>query len=140
MKTATTALLILLLSLSYQNLNAQRLAVNETTVSINKMIQTVETIKAELQRCDTEMCEIILRNAGARQSYLTRALQAFEAKQTDLGLKYVSETKRIVESDVDRLSSARLDNRMNLVFRYEQDLFNQIEQFQTKMSSQRIEY
>lgn len=140
MKTVTTTLLILLLSFCYQSANAQRMAVNETTLSINKMIQTVETIQSELQRCNTEMCEVILRNAGIRKNHLTRALQSFEAQQREMGLKYVSETKRIVESDIDRLSSARLDNRMKLVLRYEQDLFNQIEQFQTKLSSGRIEY
>ena len=68
MKTVTTTLLILLLFMCYQSVNAQRMAINETTLSINKMIQTVETIQSELQRCNTEMCEIILRNAGLRKT------------------------------------------------------------------------
>jgi len=44
-----------------------------------------------------------------------------------------------VESDIDRLSSMRRDSRMNLVLRYEQNLFNQIEEFQKKLSSEKIE-
>ena len=115
MKIVTKCILILLFAACFQNLYAQRTAVSETISAINKMVQTVEKIQEELQRYDTEMCAIILRNAGARQIHLTRAFQAFEAQQTEMGLKYISESKRIVQSDIDRLSSARPGSRMSLV-------------------------
>lgn len=140
MKSLFTLITAAFLCLSVSAVDAQNIEMNRYGETIDRMIQTVETIQRELQRCNSELCSTIQKNAFVRADYLSRAKQSFEANDSDSGWRFIRETHKIVKGDVDRLSSYRLPDVLNIVLRYELELDKQLESFLMNQSSGRLRY
>lgn len=95
--------------------------------SVDKMIRTVETIQKELNRCESDLCETIGKNADARHGYLLKAKKAFREGEHQVGFDAIEEVHKIIKSDIERLSTDKLPRQLSSVLRYEKELERQVE-------------
>lgn len=128
MKRLTAILAVFFFMISFVDVNAQIIERNEPS-EIDRMIRTVEIIQRELLNCKSEMCGTIQEHASLRKNHITRAKRAFEVGDIEVGWRSLQEAKKIIESDIDLLSQARLSSPLDTVLRYEMELNKQVEDF-----------
>lgn len=129
MKRSLTLILPVIFTISvYSNVCSAQTPDGVEIESIDKMIRTVETIQRELNRCESELCDTVMKNAGARMGYFLKAKKAFGEGNTEMGFEAIEEAHEIIKGDIKRLSVDRLPMKgLQNVLRYEKDLNQQVE-------------
>lgn len=67
---------------------------------------TIGTIRAELERCTSEVCATVRENADARKTATRTAIDAVDAGGWEQAEESIARVERIVEGDIERLETA----------------------------------